>query len=626
MRAVLPGDDTHPQRRTAALERARRRYEYDYELVPGVAMLRKLSWAELPSLRWLYAAVRIIIKVGWNEIRVGHRFARRRRGYLGPSYELLRWFGSRVFRSIRYLRIIGLRRLARLFRAQDEDLLNRRISGHLPLESETLGKSLNFVFLDEPSGTSEDLDDFRALFQSIELPKLAANHLDDATFAQLRVAGPNPMALRKAQADWAEDFPVTTEMFRQVAGFEDDDLDSAGRENRLYLVDYSLLSAVEGGHNSGRQKFSYAPKALFALTKDQEAAQLHPISIQCAQPAEPGHLFIADGSQAWNVAKTVVNIADTNRHGFVDHLAHTHLILEAFILATNRQLARAHPLALLLRPHLEATAFINLVASVLLLGPKGSVDELFSGSLAANTRVAATAAQDCFNDLMLPRDLELRGVTSPLLDYPYRDDALRLWSAIHGWVAAYVALYYASDDEVVGDRELQAWAQELVSDEGGRIRGFGDGERGQLTTRAYLIEACTMIIFTASVQHAAVNFPQRTIMAYVPLFSMGGYADAPTDPPSAQSKALTSFYPPLETARKQLRELTVLGGLYYKKLGQYPSRHFSDPKVGALLDAFQAELVDIESAITERNRALEARGQAAYTTLLPSAIPMSTSI
>lgn len=41
------------------------------------------------------------------------------------------------------------------------------------------------------------------------------------------------------------------------------------------------------------------------------------------------------------------------------HLAQTHLVSEAFCLATQRTLAPSHPLHVLLAPHFEGTLFIN---------------------------------------------------------------------------------------------------------------------------------------------------------------------------------------------------------------------------------------------------------------------------
>ena len=99
---------------------------------------------------------------------------------------------------------------------------------------------------------------------------------------------------------------------------------------------------------------------------------------------------------------------------------------------------------------------------------------------------------------MFPKRLEARGVMDreafPL--YPYRDDGLAIWSALQDWVKAYIQLNYDSDQAVVQDEALQNWAKELVALNGGKVKQFGNDGQGSVTTRDYLIEALTLIIFT----------------------------------------------------------------------------------------------------------------------------------
>ncbi len=227
-----------------------------------------------------------------------------------------------------------------------------------------------------------------------------------------------------------------------------------------------------------------------------------------------------------------------------------------------------------------------------------------------------------FNQLFLDVDLQARGVTGPELDYPYRDDARELWGAIARWVTAYVGLYYLTDQDVQGDQALQAWAAELVSQDGGRVLGFGDEGDGRIQTVAYLTRALTMILFTASAQHAAVNFPQADLMSYAPATPPAAYRAAPL---SAEDSALNDFLdylPPLEIAVLQMDFLHMLGGVYYTRLGQYAPKAFRDERVAPLLERFQKELQGIEALISERNR--DRLGP--YPFLLPSRIPQSINI
>jgi linoleate 9S-lipoxygenase len=42
-------------------------------------------------------------------------------------------------------------------------------------------------------------------------------------------------------------------------------------------------------------------------------------------------------------------------------------------------------------------------------------------------------------------------------DYPYAVDGLEIWTTIKTWVQDYVSLYYATDDDIKNDSELQHW-------------------------------------------------------------------------------------------------------------------------------------------------------------------------
>jgi arachidonate 15-lipoxygenase len=366
--------------------------------------------------------------------------------------------------------------------------------------------------LDQPSGAAKTLSDYKQLFQSIKPPAILGRFQSDETFGYLRVAGANPMTLQIAPEDWQRHLPLSNEQFRKIKAFSDDNLTAAHRENRLYWLSYPHLTPLKPSAFPIGNKYHSQPIALLAIPAITEKGIPLPIAIKCSPQADA--LFTPADRYSWRMAKNMVQVADMNHQTLVAHLAHTHLLMEAFVLATHRHLALTHPLNLLLAPHLEGTAFINWVAKEYGLTKGNLVDQLLAGSIESSRAVAIDALQQFdFNQAMLPKQLTARGVDNSNLHFPYRDDALQLWSAIHTWVEGYIALYYPNNDHIRQDTELQAWATELTAKQGGRIRGFGEQRHGTIQTREYLASAITMVIFTASAQHAAVNFPHRTLMS-----------------------------------------------------------------------------------------------------------------
>ena len=132
----------------------------------------------------------------------------------------------------------------------------------------------------------------------------------------------------------------------------------------------------------------------------------------------------------------------------------------------------------------------------------------------------------------------------------------------------------------------------------------------------------TFVLFTCSVQHAAVNFPQYDQMSYIPNMPLAGYAPAPTS--SVQDAQMSDYFkmlPPLDMAELQMNLGFMLGTIHYTELGSYDKHHFKDPRIQPHLARFHHELKRIGDEIEERNES-----RPAYSTLLPQGIPQSINI
>ena len=477
------------------------------------------------------------------------------------------------------------------------------------------------------NGTLPTLKAYRALFDTLPTPGIAWMFQDDAEFAAMRVAGPNAMLIEAVGTALPANFPLTPERYAAIVN--GDTLAAALADGRLFKLDYHALGALDPGTWGGLAKYVWQPIALFAVPPG--GASLTPVAIQCGQHPEEWPIFtpsvIAAEQWGWEMAKLIVQIADGNYHELVAHLGHTHLVVEAVAMATHRHLATVHPIWALLVPHFEGTLFINEAAATSLIAPNGPIDHIFAGTIQSTQGLAVAARLEFdFTAKMLPHDLAARGVGSgsALTDFPYRDDALLVWEAIHAWVRAYVGLYYADDADVTGDSEFAAWATCLATE--AKLTGFGP-----ITTRASLVDACVMILFTASAQHAAVNFPQKDVMAFAPAVTGAGWQSAPPSQAGQDKPGWLAMMPPMALALEQLNVLQLLGSLHYRPLGDYRSTDypyvpwFQDPQVTAPegpLAAFQAHLANIETVIEARN----AERRCPYPYLQPSLIPTSINI
>ncbi len=317
----------------------------------------------------------------------------------------------------------------------------------------------------------------------------------------MRVAGSNPLMLQQL-SEGDRPLQVTNEKYQQIIErFKfSDSLEAALQEGRLYKADYSMLKDMaHGSFPNNVKKYPSAPLALFAVPPvNSSSRSLIPVAIQCQQPSvsENTAVFTPLDGDNWMVAKTILNMADSNYHALVSHLGRTHLFIEPFVLANKRELPENHKLRILLEPHFEGTVLINYRPHNLTV-TGGQVDQLLASTI-ENARVIAVKGAKSylhnFNDVMFPKTLKSHGVadSAQLPDYPYRDDGLMVWDAIKTWVDAYLSIYYTSDQQLLKDQDLPNWAKELVFDQGGRLKNFGEDASGAIKTLGYLIWPSTL--------------------------------------------------------------------------------------------------------------------------------------
>lgn len=508
---------------------------------------------------------------------------------------------------------------------------------------EAITSTGKLVELDEQQAASEEvsfsvdslaaapsLNDYNQLFTQISLPKISSRFQEDEVFAYMQVAGPNPLMIEQVGDGDPLVARLTQELpeggYAKIIGTSDS-LAAAVQEGRLYKADYSLLEGMENGTFPDQQKYTYAPLGLFAVPPQGcSLRNLLPVAIQCQPGADcTGPVFTPLKRESWMVAKTIFQMADVNYHELVSHLGRTHLVIEPFVLATKRILPRTHGLRVLLAPHFEGTVLINYGSHTNLIAKEGGVDKLLASTIKNDGTITVKGAQSHlqnFNEVSFPKLLASRGVTNSaqLPEYPYRDDGFLIWNALHEWVSDYLRLCYTSDAQIVADADLQNWAKELVSHSGGRLENFGEDSSGAIKTLDYLIDTVCSVIFIASAQHAAVNFPQNELMSYAPAFPLAVYSPAPTNPD--ESMDWMEWLPSLEKAGEQIKLCYLLGSVHYTQLGGYSKKQFTDSKVNAALGKFQNRLKDIEKEITKKNSSRVMPDKF----LLPSQIPQSINI
>lgn len=485
------------------------------------------------------------------------------------------------------------------------------------------------------SGNSDfsRLDDYQNIFTLFTVPDIAQTGAwqDDGVFGSQRLAGLNPLAVSFVTGDeagegvnWSELSPKLSQTILD-AQYGGQTLTDIIGEGRLYVTDYASL---QGNVPDGQ--FQMAPIGLYV--KPNEFPGLMPLAIQLTQNPGDDYVYLApqgvpdEGDYRWLMAKSYLQCADLSQNQVVNHLALTHLVEEAFALATHRHLAWQHPLFRLLDKHLTALMVINQIGMQTLVNPGGLVDQVLDVRLSGAMKLIAQAyASWTFDDMGLPAQLKGRGVSDAgkLPYYPYRDDGLLIWTRLGQYIDEYLGLYYKSDTDVTGDYELQGWAQQLsgAADGGaGKVPGFPD----KITTRSQLSDIIQRIIWTAGPQHAAVNFPQTEFTNFIP--NAPGAITAEPLQGVVNEGALVGLLPGKVGTEAQFKVSYALAFFHYDQLLDY---HLSaEDGSEQLVRKYQQLLITADrDEIVARNQQRAAQpGLLVYPYFLPENIPNSTSV
>ena len=460
-----------------------------------------------------------------------------------------------------------------------------------------------FTLLSEPDNSLGDEDES---FELLHVPEVSKTFQNDHRFAEQRLSGVNPAVIKRLSRpeELPDIFSEKLDELQELYGTSLQLRDELAKGN-LYLTDYTILPVIEGGEveveGKSKKKFLPRPLALFCCSSDRngEQGELEPVAIQLEVPT--GALFTRfDDDTDWLMAKLCVQIADGNYHEMITHLGRTHFVMEPIAVVTARNLAHNHPLGLLLRPHFRYMLGLNSRGRKQLINRDGPVDKLMAGTLAESLSLLAEDYKTywSFDQFAFPTEIKNRGMadTNVTPHYPYRDDGMLVWEAIEKYVGKYLQIYYKTTEDILQDKELQAWAKEMVSESGAKVKGFPTSFQDVNS----LIHVVTNIIFTCGPLHSAINTPQYEYMAFVPNMPLAAYQPVPKK--GRSQKDLLQFLPPQGQAIKQLNMVRTLSAYQIDRLGHYKDTDFTHPEALAVIQQFQQDLNYVEAEIDERNR------------------------
>ncbi|KAL7872509.1 hypothetical protein SRHO_G00074920 [Serrasalmus rhombeus] len=426
------------------------------------------------------------------------------------------------------------------------------------------------------------------------------NWKTDEFFGYQFLNGLNPMIIKRC-SKLPEKFPVTNEMVKSFLP-DTSTLESEMKKGNIFLCDYERLRDLEGNEINKKKQYLAAPLCLLFSTQ----GKLMPIAIQLNQQPGPGNpIFLPSDSETdWLLAKIFVRNAEFCEHELNFHLLRTHLMGEVFTVATMRNFPSCHPLFKLLIPHTRYNLQINIMARSLLISVDGVFPQFSStghGSMMTFLKIAASSLT--YSSFCIPDDIKERGLET-IPNYYYRDDGLKLWNIILKFVSGFVSHYY-SDQDVKEDKELQAWLTEIK--ENGQLEHSQAGFPKHFCTVKELAKFVTMVIFTVSAQHAAVNSGQFDLGGWMPNFPSSLRCPPPCQKGETTSQSVLETLPDVSTTFNAMAAVYLLSqeGSDWYPLGHYPEVSFSEEVPLKLISQFKNDLQDLEKKIDSRYEKLD---------------------
>ncbi|KAL4899963.1 hypothetical protein BDW74DRAFT_171206 [Aspergillus multicolor] len=394
----------------------------------------------------------------------------------------------------------------------------------------------------------------------------------DARFAQQQFTGTNPTTIERASDHWLQHFIQAAKVPEDVAAKKTIvDLIDSCRES-LYMQDYSYFREAAGLDPTAIIKSEFVDPAKKDISKSYrygcasvclfylgDNGQLYPLAIviDWRGSAEKSVTIynrelikrkdIRSGTERqdqkekildeaddwpWRYAKTCVQCSDWLRHEVTVHLTNTHLIEEAIIVASHRQLDPNHPVMNLLYPHWQKTLALNAAARNTLV-PHVILDLIGLQKDKAQSFIKHAYKNFDFEKRYVPMDLRQRGfppeqLNSPKFhNYAYSRCIHSMWYKIRNYVHDMLAINYPgpnADQDILHDERIQAWSAEMRRPDGADLPLFPS-----ISTFEELVDCVTMCIHIASPQHTAVNYLQNYYQSFVVNKPPCLYTEPPSD-------------------------------------------------------------------------------------------------
>ncbi|KAM7430757.1 hypothetical protein ABFA07_018586 [Porites harrisoni] len=474
--------------------------------------------------------------------------------------------------------------------------------------------------------------------------------INDKHFTQQRLAGQNPMSLKRVTVhgqgkeekrgeqrgpiglDWKELKATLNPTFEwqkavQAALDTDDSLESAIDQGFIYALRYEMCDDMARSpdltdRDPRRKMWNFlSPIALFASKGNKYGKnELVPVAIQMDYKPDSAVYTPEDGGN-WLLAKLNVQITDLGYAQIVEHLVKIHYLMEPFCVILKRTFSSQHPLHQILKFHCREMTVPNAIVTPTLVNEAGLTDLLFAYGNTGTIRLLKDSHKVATWEVTnLKEEVKKRGLDDRRLIpyFPYRDDGEEILGVIDDVVEKYVSLYYKDDKAVQEDKELEAFLNELSLNGTGENGGIGRIQKfpARIDSKEELCDIVTRVISHLSLQHTALNYALTEYAVYIPNLPTKLYNDT-----RVKEGEFSVYRLPNRVTSAIWAGFSGLTALRFDSLFDY-GNSLEDSKAANIINNHYSYLMRVvQPKLQERNKKRKDKDDLTYPYFIPRWIP-----
>ncbi|GAA3637809.1 lipoxygenase family protein [Flavivirga jejuensis] len=295
------------------------------------------------------------------------------------------------------------------------------------------------------------------------------------------------------------------------------DIEKLQQDGLLYAIDLRMYSSLPVSEVKGSPRYTPATLTLLAQNTDKS---LQPIAVLLVHPNENDTTIYSFGvctNGSWLYALIAAKTSITLYGIWMGHVYHWHIVSAALLMTLNNNVEETHPLRVFMAPHSE---FIIPFNDTLLLlwkniAPPTSVSsaEQFL-KMTDDFAKGRTFLQDDPGTTLKNNGIKMSDFSDKTDwdQFPIAGELLSVFNAVGKYVTVFVQQTWATDADVVEDKQLQAWIASSSNPEDGNVAGIPTPD-----SRENLITILNSLLFRLTAHGASrLNTTANPVLSFVP--------------------------------------------------------------------------------------------------------------